>query len=83
MTGASLLDGHDPANNIMRRINMGIRAELVHLGHSRSFEEVVTDLQENAEGIEVGGRCSLKQISIALHEETNGISEKCRRSLWA
>jgi methylmalonyl-CoA mutase cobalamin-binding subunit len=64
----------------MRRIIMGMGVELIHLGHSRSIEEVVTDLREDAEGIEVGGRCSLKQSSIALHEEADSIGEICRRS---
>ena len=33
VTAASLFDGHDAAINIMRRILMGMGAEVIHLGH--------------------------------------------------
>ena len=42
VTAASLFDGHDAAINIMRRILMSMGAEVIHLGHNRSVEEVVT-----------------------------------------
>jgi methylmalonyl-CoA mutase len=49
VTAASLFDGHDAAINIMRRILQGMGAEVVHLGHNRSVDEVVTAaLQEDA-----------------------------------
>src|SRR5213075_2474722 len=52
VTAASLFDGHDAAINIMRRILQGMGAEVVHLGHNRSVDEVVTAaLQEDAQGI--------------------------------
>ena len=52
VTAASLFDGHDAAINIMRRILQGMGAEVIHLGHNRSVEEVVTAaLQEDAQGI--------------------------------
>ena len=41
VTAASLFDGHDAAINIMRRILQGMGAEVVHLGHNRSVDEVV------------------------------------------
>ena len=42
ITAASLFDGHDAAIHIMRRILQGMGAEVVHLGHNRSVDEVVT-----------------------------------------
>ncbi len=54
VTAASLFDGHDAAINIMRRILQGSGAEVVHLGHNRSVDEVVTAaVQEDAHGIAV------------------------------
>ena len=54
VTAASLFDGHDAAINIMRRILQGMGAEVIHLGHNRSVEEVVTAaLQEDAQGIAI------------------------------
>ena len=41
VTAASLFDGHDAAINIMRRIIQASGAEVIHLGHDRSAEEVV------------------------------------------
>jgi methylmalonyl-CoA mutase len=54
VTAASLFDGHDAAINIMRRILQNMGAEVIHLGHNRSVEEVVTAaLQEDVQGIAV------------------------------
>ena len=56
VTAASLFDGHDAAINIMRRILQGMGAEVIHLGHNRSVEEVVTAaLQEDVQGFGGGG----------------------------
>jgi isobutyryl-CoA mutase len=41
VTAASLFDGHDAAINIMRRILQSEGAEVIHLGHDRSVEEIV------------------------------------------
>ncbi len=41
VTAASLFDGHDAAINIMRRIIQSTGAEVIHLGHDRSVEDVV------------------------------------------
>jgi len=54
VTAASLFDGHDAAINIMRRLLQGMGAEVIHLGHNRSVEEVVgAALQEDVQGIAV------------------------------
>src|SRR3954464_16094001 len=54
VTAASLFDGHDAAINIMRRILQRQGAEVVHLGHNRSVDEVVTAaIQEDAQGVAV------------------------------
>lgn len=52
VTAASLFDGHDAAINVMRRLIQSQGAEVVHLGHNRSVEDVVrAALQEDADGI--------------------------------
>ncbi|CAB4941602.1 MAG: methylmalonyl-CoA mutase [Actinobacteria bacterium] len=54
ITAASLFDGHDAAINIMRRILQAQGVEVIHLGHDRSVEEVVTAaLQEDVQGVAV------------------------------
>jgi isobutyryl-CoA mutase len=54
VTAASLFDGHDAAINIMRRILQGAGAEVIHLGHNRSVDEIVTAaIQEDVQGIAV------------------------------
>ncbi|HEX8962443.1 MAG TPA: fused isobutyryl-CoA mutase/GTPase IcmF [Rhodocyclaceae bacterium] len=54
VTAASLFDGHDASINIMRRILQGSGAEVIHLGHNRSVEEIVNAaLQEDVQGIAV------------------------------
>ena len=52
VTAASLFDGHDAAINIMRRIIQSSGAEVIHLGHDRSVQEVVDcAIQEDAQAI--------------------------------
>ncbi len=52
VTAASLFDGHDAAINIMRRIMQANGAEVIHLGHDRSVQEVVDcAIQEDANAI--------------------------------
>ncbi len=52
VTATSLFDGHDAAINIMRRILQASGAEVIHLGHNRSAEEVVDcAIQEDAQAI--------------------------------
>src|SRR5579885_2142151 len=54
VTAASLFDGHDAAINIMRRLIQSQGAEVIHLGHNRSVEDVVrAALQEDADAIAV------------------------------
>jgi methylmalonyl-CoA mutase len=54
VTAAALFDGHDAAINIMRRILQSQGAEVIHLGHSRSVDDVVTAaIQEDVHGIAV------------------------------
>jgi methylmalonyl-CoA mutase len=52
VTAASLFDGHDATINIMRRILQSTGAEVIHLGHNRSVDEVVNcAIQEDVQGI--------------------------------
>src|SRR5487761_2346537 len=54
VTAASLFDGHDASINIMRRILQGTGCEVIHLGHNRSVEEVVTAaLHEDVQGVAI------------------------------
>ncbi|MEZ5183312.1 MAG: methylmalonyl-CoA mutase family protein [Acidimicrobiales bacterium] len=54
VTAASLFDGHDASINIMRRILQRQGAEVIHLGHNRSVDEVVTAcVQEDVQGVAV------------------------------
>lgn len=54
VTATSLFDGHDAAINIMRRIIQQQGAEVIHLGHNRSVDEVIrAALQEDADAIAV------------------------------
>ncbi|MGE6377242.1 fused isobutyryl-CoA mutase/GTPase IcmF [Peribacillus muralis] len=52
VTASSLFDGHDASINIMRRILQSSGAEVIHLGHNRSVEEIVNAaIQEDVQGI--------------------------------
>ncbi|MEM7113593.1 MAG: methylmalonyl-CoA mutase family protein [Chloroflexota bacterium] len=54
VTAASLFDGHDAAINIMRRILQASGAEVIHLGHDRSVNDIVTTaVQEDADAIAI------------------------------
>jgi methylmalonyl-CoA mutase len=54
VTAASLFDGHDAAINVMRRIIQASGAEVIHLGHNRSAQEIVEcAIEEDAQGIAV------------------------------
>ncbi|MBK4738334.1 fused isobutyryl-CoA mutase/GTPase IcmF [Noviherbaspirillum pedocola] len=77
VTAASLFDGHDASINIMRRILMAQGAEVIHLGHNRSVEEIVTAaLQEDADGIAVssyqGGHVEYFKYMIDLLRQRGG-----------
>nr|WP_106783463.1 fused isobutyryl-CoA mutase/GTPase IcmF [Lysinibacillus timonensis] len=54
VTASSLFDGHDVSVNIIRRMLQASGAEVIHLGHNRSVEEVVNAaIQEDAQAIAV------------------------------
>ncbi|MGA8786172.1 MAG: methylmalonyl-CoA mutase family protein, partial [Polaromonas sp.] len=77
ITAASLFDGHDAAINIMRRILQGMGAEVIHLGHNRSVDEVVTAaLQEDAQGIAIssyqGGHVEYFKYMVDLLKSRGG-----------
>src|SRR5437763_6132483 len=77
VTAASLFDGHDAAINIMRRILQASGAEVIHLGHNRSVEEIVSAaLQEDVQGIAVssyqGGHVEYFKYMVDLLRERGG-----------
>ncbi|MGC2518255.1 MAG: methylmalonyl-CoA mutase family protein [Burkholderiales bacterium] len=77
VTAASLFDGHDVAINVMRRILQASGAEVIHLGHNRSVEEVVTAaLHEDVQGIAVssyqGGHLEYFKYMLDLLRERGG-----------
>ncbi|WP_374562617.1 fused isobutyryl-CoA mutase/GTPase IcmF [Sinobaca sp. H24] len=54
VTASSLFDGHDASINIMRRLLQSGGAEVIHLGHNRSVEEIVNaSIQEDVQGIAI------------------------------
>src|SRR5476651_2062665 len=54
VSAASLFDGHDAAINMIRRLLQAQGAEVVHLGHNRSVEDIVrAAIEEDADGIAV------------------------------
>ena len=54
VTGSSLFDGHDAAINMIRRLLQSQGAEVIHLGHNRSVQELVdAAIQEDADGLAV------------------------------
>ncbi|RYP87593.1 methylmalonyl-CoA mutase [Nocardioides guangzhouensis] len=54
VTASSLFDGHDASINIMRRILQSQGAEVIHLGHNRSVQEVVDAcVEEDVQGVAV------------------------------
>src|SRR3954447_11039595 len=74
VTAASLFDGHDASINIMRRILQASGCEVVHLGHNRSVDEIVTcAIQEDAHGIAIssyqGGHVEFFRYMIDLLRE--------------
>src|SRR4051812_20117886 len=76
VTATSLFDGHDASINIMRRILQAGGAEVIHLGHNRSVQDIVNAaLQEDAHGIAVssyqGGHMEFFKYMIDLLRENN------------
>jgi methylmalonyl-CoA mutase len=77
VTAASLFDGHDASINIMRRILQANGAEVIHLGHNRSVDEIVTcALQEDVQGIAIssyqGGHVEYFKYMIDLLKQRGG-----------
>jgi methylmalonyl-CoA mutase len=77
VTAASLFDGHDASINIMRRILQTNGAEVVHLGHNRSVDDVVTAaLAEDVQGIAIssyqGGHVEYFKYMIDLLRQRGG-----------
>ncbi len=77
VTAASLFDGHDASINIMRRILQSNGAEVIHLGHNRSVDEVVTAaLAEDVQGIAIssyqGGHVEYFKYMIDLLKQRGG-----------
>src|SRR5699024_2668150 len=74
VSASSLFDGHDASINIMRRILQASGAEVIHLGHNRSVEEVVhAAIQEDVQGIAIssyqGGHVEYFKYMIDLLKE--------------
>ncbi len=77
VTAASLFDGHDASINIMRRILQASGVEVIHLGHNRSVDAVVSAaLQEDVQGIAVssyqGGHVEYFQYMVDLLRQRGG-----------
>jgi len=76
VTAASLFDGHDASINIMRRILQSTGAEVIHLGHNRSVNEIVRcAIQEDAQGIAIssyqGGHMEYFKYMVDLLKENS------------
>ena len=74
VTAASLFDGHDAAINIMRRVLQSAGVEVIHLGHNRSVEEIVTAaIAEDADAIAVssyqGGHLEYFRYMVSMLRE--------------
>jgi len=77
VTAAALFDGHDASINIIRRLLMSHGCEVIHLGHNRSVEDIVTAaLQEDAHGIAVssyqGGHVEFFKYMLDMLRERGG-----------
>src|SRR3954454_21773846 len=77
VTAAALFDGHDASINIMRRILQASGVEVIHLGHNRSVNEVVTAaVQEDVQGIAItsyqGGHVEYFKYMLDLLRQNGG-----------
>jgi isobutyryl-CoA mutase len=77
VTATALFDGHDASVNIMRRIMQASGAEVIHLGHNRSVQEIVNAaLQEDVQGIAItsyqGGHVEFFKYMVDLLRERGG-----------
>lgn len=76
VTATSLFDGHDASINIMRRILQSSGAEVIHLGHNISAEEIVNcAVQEDVQAVAVtsyqGGHIEFFKYMYDLFKERN------------
>ncbi|SEO66874.1 fused isobutyryl-CoA mutase/GTPase IcmF [Paenibacillus sp. OV219] len=74
VTASALFDGHDASITIMRRILQASGAEVIHLGHNRSVQQIVrTAIQEDVQGIAVssyqGGHVAFFKYMVDLLRE--------------
>ncbi|WP_377640553.1 fused isobutyryl-CoA mutase/GTPase IcmF [Oryzobacter terrae] len=74
VSASALFDGHDASINIMRRIMQSQGAEVIHLGHNRSVQEVVdAAVEEDAQGVAVssyqGGHVEYFEYLVELLRE--------------
>src|SRR5467141_666305 len=77
VTATALFDGHDASVNIMRRVLQASGAEVIHLGHNRSVEEIVNAaLQEDVQGIAIssyqGGHIEFFKYMVDLLKSRGG-----------
>ena len=81
VTAASLFDGHDAAINIMRRILQAQGAEVIHLGHDRGVDEIVTAaVQEDAHAVAWGIVCARWAPTTSGSSAAAGAPSSPRRS---
>ncbi|GBC59535.1 methylmalonyl-CoA mutase [Desulfonema ishimotonii] len=74
VTATSLFDGHDASISIFRRILQSTGAEVIHLGHNRSVQEVVdAAIEEDVQGIAIssyqGGHVEFFKYMVDLLRE--------------
>ncbi|MBN1223187.1 MAG: methylmalonyl-CoA mutase family protein [Candidatus Aminicenantes bacterium] len=74
VTATSLFDGHDASINIIRRLLQNTGAEVIHLGHNRSVDEIVkAAIEEDAQGVAVssyqGGHMEFFKYMVDLLKE--------------
>ena len=89
VTATSLFDGHDASVNIMRRMLQASGAEVIHLGHNRSVQEIVNAaLQEDVQGVAItsyqGGHVEFFKYMVDLlrqkrRREHQGVRRRRRR----
>ena len=77
VTATALFDGHDASVNIIRRILQASGAEVIHLGHNRSVQEIVNAaLQEDVQGVAItsyqGGHVEFFKYMIDLLRQNGG-----------
>ncbi|MDH5581079.1 MAG: methylmalonyl-CoA mutase family protein, partial [Bdellovibrionales bacterium] len=76
VTASSLFDGHDASINMFRRLFQKAGIEVIHLGHNRSVQDIVTTaIQEDADAICIssyqGGHMEYFKYMVDLLKENN------------